>query len=54
LVTALGFYVLAKLCEHFDRQLFELLGIISGHTLKHFLAGFASLCIIVAIPRRQG
>jgi hypothetical protein len=53
LVTALGFYVLAKGCEHFDRQLFELLGVISGHTLKHFLAGIASLCIIVAIPRRQ-
>ncbi|MDP3837415.1 MAG: ceramidase domain-containing protein [Methylococcales bacterium] len=53
LVTALGFYVLAKLCEHFDRQLFELLGVISGHTMKHFLAGIASLCIIVAIPRRQ-
>ena len=53
LVTALGLYVVAKLCEHFDRQLFKLLGVISGHTLKHFLAGFASLCIIIAIPRRQ-
>lgn len=53
LVTALGFYMLAKLCEHFDKQLLDVLGVISGHTLKHFLAGIASLCIIVAIPCRQ-
>jgi predicted membrane channel-forming protein YqfA (hemolysin III family) len=53
LVAALGFYVLAKGCEHFDRQLLDLLGVISGHTLKHFLAGLASLCIIVAVPRRH-
>lgn len=50
LVAALGFYLVAKLCEHFDRQLLDLMVIISGHTLKHFLAGIASLCIIIAIP----
>ncbi|MFI3189067.1 hypothetical protein BCS42_10225 [Crenothrix sp. D3] len=53
LVAALGFYLVAKLCEHFDRQLLDLMVVISGHTLKHFLAGIASLCIIVAIPRKH-
>jgi hypothetical protein len=53
LVAALVFYILAKVCEHFDRQLLDLIGVMSGHTLKHFLAGIASLCIIVAIPSRK-
>lgn len=30
------FYTLAKLCEHFDVQIYEALGSVSGHTLKHF------------------
>ena len=34
-----GFYVLAKLLEHFDRQVYEALGhAVSGHTLKHLAA----------------
>lgn len=35
----LGWYVVAKLLEHFDRQIFDLLGgAVSGHTLKHVAA----------------
>jgi hypothetical protein len=53
LVAALVFYVFAKVSEHFDRQILDLIGVMSGHTLKHFLAGIASLCIIVAIPSKN-
>jgi hypothetical protein len=53
LIVALLFYALAKIGEHFDWQLFELLGVISGHTLKHFLAGVATLYTILAIPVRK-
>lgn len=50
LITALAYYVVAKLFEHFDRQVFELIGLFSGHTLKHFLASIASWYIILAVP----
>jgi hypothetical protein len=33
-----GCYLLAKLFEEFDREIFEVLGIVSGHTLKHIVA----------------
>jgi hypothetical protein len=50
LIVALMFYALAKVGEHFDWQIFELIGVISGHTLKHFLAGVATLYTILSIP----
>ncbi|VAW44075.1 Expressed protein precursor [hydrothermal vent metagenome] len=34
----LGFYVVAKLLEHFDAQIFQVLSVISGHSLKHMAA----------------
>ncbi len=34
----LGMYVLAKLLEHFDAQIFQTLAVISGHSLKHMAA----------------
>jgi len=37
----LAIYVLAKLSEYFDRQIFELQHWISGHSIKHILAAFA-------------
>jgi hypothetical protein len=36
-----GFYVAAKVFEVFDRQIFEVLGFISGHSIKHILAAIA-------------
>lgn len=39
-------YIAAKLCENWDRQIYELLdGIVSGHTLKHVVAAFATLAV---------
>lgn len=33
----LGWYIVAKLCEHFDKPIYEALGFWSGHTLKHLI-----------------
>ena len=48
-----AFYVLAKLLETFDRQVFALGHIISGHTLKHIVAGFAGYWILRMLERRR-
>ena len=34
----LSFYVMAKICEHFDMEIHEFLVVISGHSLKHVFA----------------
>ena len=38
-------YVVAKLLETFDRQILALTGLVSGHTLKHIVAGLAGLIV---------
>lgn len=44
----LGCYGLAKLFEHLDLQLWQLLGVVSGHTLKHLVAA-AGTCFILLL-----
>jgi len=46
-------YLLAKGFEHFDRQIFELTGVVSGHTLKHVAAGLAGLPVVWMLWRRE-
>jgi predicted membrane channel-forming protein YqfA (hemolysin III family) len=46
-------YVLAKGFEHFDREIFELTGAVSGHTLKHVAAGLAGLPVVYMLWRRE-
>jgi hypothetical protein len=41
LLFIFGAYTLAKLCEHYDAQIFEYLGFISGHTIKHLFSALA-------------
>ncbi|HAT31295.1 MAG TPA: hypothetical protein DCW29_10725 [Janthinobacterium sp.] len=41
--AALGLYLLAKFCEVADHAIFDALGFVSGHTLKHLLASAAAL-----------
>jgi hypothetical protein len=38
------FYGLSKISEHFDQQIYSI-SPLSGHTIKHLLAGVATLCI---------
>lgn len=41
LLLVFGVYTLAKLCEHFDGEIYALLGVISGHTIKHLFSALA-------------
>lgn len=40
----LGLYAAAKIAENFDEQILRILAV-SGHSMKHLLAGFATYCI---------
>jgi len=46
-------YLLAKVFEHYDRQIFELTGMFSGHTLKHVAAGLAGIPVAYMLWRRR-
>lgn len=45
-------YTAAKLLEHFDRQIFDTLGFISGHSLKH-VAAAAGIYILLRAYRKR-
>lgn len=53
LYAALAFYVAAKVFEVGDRWTLDLIAVMSGHTIKHLLAGAACLCIIRSVPVRE-
>ncbi|MEY8212987.1 MAG: hypothetical protein RPR97_00750, partial [Colwellia sp.] len=46
-------YILAKLFEHFDKFIFEVLTAISGHTLKHLIAALGMLLLLNGYKRRK-
>ncbi len=46
-------YILAKIFEHFDAAVFQALGFISGHSLKHLFAGGAAWIILQMLAQRQ-
>lgn len=48
---AIGCYGASKLTEYFDAAIFALGGIVSGHTLKHLLAGAGAAFILRWIVR---
>jgi hypothetical protein len=51
--VVVGLYVLAKLLESFDKQVFALGHIVSGHTLKHIAAGLAGFWILRMLQQRR-
>ena len=54
-LQALGLYALAMLCgELLDVRLFALGQIVSGHTLKHLLAGAAAYRVLRMLTARRG
>ena len=53
LLTAAGWYVLAKILELLDRQVFALGHVVSGHTLKHIAAALATACLLRYLMRRR-
>ena len=50
LFMALLYYIGAKLFEHFDKEVFALGELLSGHTIKHLLASISTFYLIIAIP----
>jgi hypothetical protein len=52
LAIAAGFYVLAKICETADRQIFEAGHLVSGHTLKHLAAAVGGWWILRMLEKR--
>jgi hypothetical protein len=53
LAAALVLYCAAKFFEHYDRQVLASIAVFSGHTIKHLLAGAATLCIILSVPAKE-
>ena len=53
LVVVAGLYVLAKICESADRQVFSLGHLVSGHTIKHLSAGAVGFWILRMLWKRQ-
>jgi hypothetical protein len=53
LLAVAGLYVVAKICETADTQIFSLGRLVSGHTLKHLVAGAAGLLILRMLQMRQ-
>jgi len=54
LLAALGWYALAKLFELKDIDVFFLSnGIISGHTIKHFLSAAGCMFIVIMLQNRE-
>lgn len=53
---SLGTYALAKVAEHFDKAIYNVTGIVSGHSIKHVLGALAVLWAVFAalgFSRRQ-
>jgi len=48
-----SFYLLAKILETADRQVFSLGHLVSGHTLKHLAAAAAGFWILRMMEKRR-
>jgi len=46
-------YLLAKILEHFDAAIFNFIGVISGHSLKHIVAATGIFFLLFAYRNRE-
>ncbi len=53
LAVVAAFYVLAKILETFDKQIFSIAHIVSGHTLKHLAASLSGYWILRMLRLRR-
>ncbi len=53
LVAVLGCYLIAKILELLDGQVYTQGGIVSGHTLKHLVAGVGPYFVLHMLQHRQ-
>lgn len=52
-ISVLIFYGLAKVCEHYDVEIYNALGTaVSGHTLKHMFAAVAPVALVTNLARK--
>ena len=51
--SVLAFYGIARVTELLDRQIYELLGGFSGHSIKHLAAAMATFLLFMAIDFRK-
>lgn len=49
----IAFYVVSKITEYYDTELFAALGTMSGHSIKHIAAAIGTLFIYIALRRRR-
>lgn len=49
----IAFYVVAKLCEHFDAEIFSLGEIVGGHAVKHLFAALTPATLLYALTLRR-
>lgn len=52
LLGALGLYAVAKAAELLDHELADVLGVVSGHNLKHLIATLAALLVVLNLVFR--
>jgi hypothetical protein len=52
-VVAFAFYAAAKLFEHYDKDIFDTVEFVSGHTLKHLAAAAACFAVLAYFQRRR-
>ena len=50
--AAMGLYVVAKAAEVFDHEIANVVGFVSGHTLKHLIATMATAAVVWGLTRR--
>jgi hypothetical protein len=53
LLASLACYGVAKLLEYFDANVYAQGGLVSGHTLKHLIAGLSAYFILFMLQRRR-
>ncbi|MBF0500798.1 MAG: alkaline phytoceramidase [Candidatus Riflebacteria bacterium] len=53
LFIGVGLFALATIAEHSDKEIFAMVGIMSGHTIKHLLAAFGAYRVIVMLKHRS-
>jgi len=46
-------YTIAKLLEHFDMEIFQLLGFISGHSIKHLVSALGVYIFLRSFEKRK-
>jgi len=51
-LLAWALFAVAKLCEFFDVSIYQLTGVWSGHTFKHFVAAASTYAVLFGLQRR--